>query len=223
MRVRAALLFLAIPLVVCASAVAQPRDCPGGVEFEPDGTFRCLEAPPSGGDAAWWATEEAQAIVGGIALAGSLVGGPWAILRVRAKRRAVGDFLARIERIFLKAKAAPMEALDELVAVRADAHELHRRGRIDDAPFLQIEERLRSRLTKLRIQLLAAAIPDLPDRLLTRVQHAIEDGTVSTEDVRTLSAFAKDLQVAHDRRSLLSDLLAAWATQDAAVLAEADA
>lgn len=149
----------------------------------------------------------------------TVVGAIFALVKVRQRRATVGTYLKRVEATYAKGRNDPPAALPDLVGIRSEVRRHYTKGRLEDAPYLELEKRITQYIGRLRLAELERAVPSLPAPVRARAEGLLADGIVSPDDVEAISAQASRSRVANAKRTGLVALFEAWARDDEALMA----
>ncbi len=205
----------AMVIVILPAATAQGQ-CNGSWKINDDG-IECISDGAGGGTGSnvpFWANETSQAVVGFIALAGSIGGGTFAVMRVRKRRERLTMLLTSMESAFQNHKRAPHEGTQRLIRIRAGIRDLHKRGLVDDAQFLELDKRAGDYLVRLRLLELDQRFPALSPAVHAQIRALMADGRVTDAEAdlveRQLDAAMLPAAARHD----LVVTIRGWAEED---------
>jgi hypothetical protein len=153
----------------------------------------------------------------GLGIAGlvlTLAGAAFATYKVRQRRATVGHFLRRVETTYAQARTDPPRGLPLLVAVRGEVRAHYTKGRLEDAPYLELEKRITSYIGRLRVAELDREVPALPATLRGHAERLLVDGLVSAADVDAIARYVVRSRVAKAKREGVLNLFAAWSRED---------
>lgn len=210
-------------LLIAPSAAAQTCkvNTPYGVAEYPCGSGEA--APDGGDDEPWWASGQAQAILGLVGLVGSATAGGYTVYRVRSRRRALTVTLGAIERAYLDAKSDTASGIAKLSELRASVRTQHEKGRLDDAHFLELDKRATQYLVKLRLLEIDRRFATMPPLLLAEIRRLLADGVLSQSEADIIEVRAAAYRIPDPARAELSELVRGWANTDAPPAAAAAA
>lgn len=217
--------WLALAVVVLASSAPAASAQMCKIESKQYGTveYPCGSGESGPGEAAeepWWATAQAQMLLGVVGLVGSAGAGAFAIYRVRTRRRALSVTLAAIESTYAEAKSDPEAGIAKLGAMRTTLRDEHQKGRLDDVHFLELDRRATQYLVKLRLLEIDRRFPTLAPLFLGEIRRLLSDGVLSTSEADLIEVRAAAYRVPEPARSELIQLTRRWAGDDAPAAAE---
>lgn len=135
---------------------------------------------------------------------------------VRRRRLSVGAYLERLDQTYALYRHDPDEAIPRLAALREEVRQRYTAGRLEDAPFLELEKRITGYISRMRLAEVEETVPDLPVRIRQEVERLVSDGTVSQKDLEKIEELASRSRLAKGKREPLMALLEDWAEQDMA-------
>lgn len=211
---------IALALLATAGAVllldpAHAQDC--YYDFE-EQIARCNDTG-SGSDGQeeddpWWAQASVEVGLGVFGLTASAVGGGYAAIKARRRRRNMRELLDETEQAYSQHKTRPRQGLPKLSKLRRRVRSEHDDGRLSDEQFLELDKRIGERLARLRLLQLDRDLPSIPDELSREIRHVVEDGTVSTQDAEHIAKRCRALDVDPGISDELVETLEAWAEVD---------
>lgn len=212
---RTRILLVALFAVILVAPVSHAQS---GCKFNSDGSFECYSDEGGGeggsGDSFW--------DVGGfwlglisllLAIAAIVVGS----ILVRHRRQSVGAYLERLDMTYAAFKDQPAEGIPRLAQLREEVRQRYTTGRLEDAPFLELEKRVTQYMARLRIIEIHAHVPQLPTKLVQEVERLVADGNVSPNDLARVEQLATRSRLSKAKKEPLLGLLASWAAQDQSV------
>ncbi|MBI2079072.1 MAG: hypothetical protein HYT80_12030 [Euryarchaeota archaeon] len=187
----------------------QEINYPGGSIKQGD----CSGSAPAKDDP-WWATGVAQTIysIAGIGLAGAGAFFGWN--RVRQRRKTLRQFMEEADMAYAISKNEPEAGVEKLIGLRAELHARHEHAKIDDAQFLALDRKIADFVAKLRVIDIELRFPDLNVEVVREIRHAVEDGHLSSGDIRRIEKLATSLRVPAETRRMLSTYLKTWVTAE---------
>lgn len=215
---RRAILLGSLALALASVATAQ-KTCtieqPGGGTVE----YACGaglddESAAQADDDPWWADNRTQAVLAVSGIVGSASAGAYTFYRVRVRRRTLADFVRAAERTYAESKAEPWVGAPKLASLRHDVRSRHESGRLEDAQFLELDKRISSYLSRVRMLEVERRFPDLPPAFVSDLRRLTDDGVVSRADAQRLGAHPALWRTAAATRAELVALLDAWAVED---------
>jgi len=177
-------------------------DCDGGGERKED---------------PWWATGVAQTIysIAGIGLAGAGAFFGWN--RVRRRRKTLRQFMEEADMAYTISKNEPEAGVEKLIGLRAELHARHEHAQIDDAQSLALDRKIADYVAKLRVIDIEMRFPDLSVEVVREIRHVVEDGHLSSGDIKRIEKLATSVRVPAETRRMLSSYLATWVTAEKTV------
>ena len=174
------------------------------------------ESAPEEGtdDEPWWASGQAQMILGVIGLVASAGAGGYTVYRVRSRRQALTVNLAAIETAYTDAKSDPENGIARLCELRAQVRDDHQKGRLDDVHFLELDRRVTQSLVKLRLLEIDRRFATLPPLLLAEIRRLLSDGTLSQSEADLIEVRTAAYRIHDATREELIALTRRWANDD---------
>lgn len=193
--------------VVATLPAASAQD--GGCDITPQGIF-CPDE--QGGDDNFW--DILGVVLSVLAMLGSITVFIIAGILLRRRRYAVGTYLQRLDQTYAQYKDDPPQGVVHLSMLRHEVRRRYTAGRLEDAPYLELEKRVMQYIARMRMVELEQTVPDLPKRIEAEVDRLIGDGNVSQRDIERILDAATGSRVARAKREALADLMERWAHQD---------
>lgn len=138
------------------------------------------------------------------------------VLAVRRRRSAVQKYMEQIDRAVQTHRGKTKDLEAALVGIRRRLNDDLVRGRLEQAHFFVVEQRLREHLTGARIAELTEAFGDLPHRLLQKLLEVLADGTITREEARRFGALLEDSGLTDESKARIRRKLELWVVEDAA-------
>lgn len=183
------------------------------IEYPCDSAGNRASASSDGGT--WWASDTAQTIYAFLGFGVSGGAATWAWWRVRSRRTLFAAQMLHIDDTLAAHKAQPSEGGVALAAIRHELRAHFAARRLDDAHYLELDKRVTTALTKLRLLELDQRFRTLPIAFRSQITTLISDGSVSDAEVELVRGSHGAHMVPGRVHDEIVQMLGRWAAQDA--------